>query len=325
MWKTIVKSVGRKSKRVRTMPAIFESVLDVWIVWVISLILLACCCYHVMGRFSLVSLKRFQACEEGASYALPYVMTFPILVFLMAAFLQASLILVCKIGTVYSAYSAARTFIVWQSASSHISMGSRDFDYAKFKSLRAASLAMVPFASSNPRHLRNMYPTFPVILGSDGVRDDAVVSTLMLGLLINVDQPLYMAMYRRLLAEANRHDRGIVHQVIEDKKQAVNENYIKNKFKFAVASTRVKFANADRLIKWNQDVEITVRYRMPFHVPGTARFLGGKSMRPWWLFGPSTFYRDIESTIKLPSEAAKTPDGKIGIPYQPSLVMELFN
>jgi hypothetical protein len=204
-------------------------------------------------------------------------------------------------------------------------VGSTKFDYAKFKSMRAASMAMVPFASSNPRHLRDMYPSFPVAIGSDGVGGNFVFSTFALGLLVNVDQPLYAKMYRRLLAVANQHDRGPVHQVIKKKKQGASDDYILNKFKFAVASTRVQCSNADQLIKWNQDVQIKIRYRMPFHVPGTARMLGGKSMKPWWFFGPTTFYRDIESTVTMPSEAAKTPDGKIGIPYQPSLVMELSN
>lgn len=265
------------------------------------------------------------ACEEGASYALPYVLTFPIFVLLMAVFVQASLILTCKIGTVYSAYAAARVYIVWQSASEDVSVGGKNFDFAKFKSARSASLAMVPFASSNPRHLKDMYPTFPVVIGSDGVGGNFVFSTFAMGLLINIDRPFYTQMYNRLLEEANKNDTGIVHKVIKNKKQGASDEYIENKFKFAVASTRVQCSAHDKLAKWNEDVTVTIRYRMPFHVPGTARILGGKSMKPWWFFGPTTYYRDIESNVTLPSEAAKTPNGKIGIPYQPSLVLEYLN
>jgi hypothetical protein len=307
------------------MPAVFESVVDVWLVWAIALVLIGFCSRRVLSRFRLANLRRFHACEEGASYALPYVLTFPIFVLLMAVFVQASLILICKLGTVYSAYSAARTFIVWQSAATHFGSSSTMFDYAKFKSCRAASMAMVPFASSNPRHLEDMYPTFPAVLGSDGVGGNFVFSQFALGLLINVDQPLYYQMYARLLADANQHDTGTVHKVIADKKQGAHSTYIRNKFNFAVASTRVSCADADKMIAWNKDVAVKVRYRMPFHVPGTARILGGKSMKPWWFFGPTTYYRDIESTVTMPSEAAKTPDGKLGIPYQPSLVLEFLN
>ncbi len=304
------------------MAAIFESVLDIWLVWAVALLLLALCCRRVIGRFGWANLRRFYSCEEGASYALPYVLTFPIFVMLMAVFMQASLILICKIGTVYSAYSTARTFIVWQSAAQDVSVGGVQFDFPKFKALRAASMAMVPFASSNPRHLKDMYPTFPVLIGNDG--GSSVPTSLAVGLLTNIDRPLYSKMYNRLLSDANQHDTGPVHKVIKDKKMGASDAYIENKYKFAVAATRVTMPK-DKLAKWNVDVTVKIRYRMPFHVPGTARILGGQSMKPWWFFGPTTFYRDIETSVTMPSEAAKTPNGKIGIPYQPSLILELVN
>ncbi len=304
------------------MAAIFESVLDIWLVWAVALLLLALCCRRVIGRFGWANLRRFYFCEEGASYALPYVLTFPIFVMLMAVFMQASLILICKIGTVYSAYSTARTFIVWQSAAQDVSVGGVQFDFPKFKALRAASMAMVPFASSNPRHLKDMYPTFPVLIGNDG--GSSVPTSLAVGLLTNIDRPLYSKMYNRLLSDANQHDTGPVHKVIKDKKMGVSDAYIENKYKFAVAATRVTMPK-DKLAKWNEDVTVKIRYRMPFHVPGTARILGGQSMKPWWFFGPTTFFRDIETSVTMPSEAAKTPNGKIGIPYQPSLILELVN
>jgi hypothetical protein len=307
------------------MPSIFESVVDVWLIWGLALVFILLGSRRVIKRCSTANLRRFLACEEGASYALPYVLTFPIFVLLMAVFVQASLILICKIGTVYSAYSAARVYIVWQSAAEDVSAGGQSVDFAKFKSARSASLAMVPFASSNPRHLNDMYPAFPLVLGSDGVSGNFVFSTFAMGLLINVDRPFYTQMYNRLLEEANKNDTGIVHKVIKNKKQGASDAYIENKFKFAVASTRVQCSAHDKLAKWNEDVTVTIRYRMPFQVPGTARILGGKSMKPWWFFGPTTYYRDIESNVTLPSEAAKTPNGKIGIPYQPSLVLEYLN
>jgi hypothetical protein len=307
------------------MPAIFESVIDIWLIWAAALLILALCCRRLIGRMHIANLRKFHCCEEGASYALPYVLTFPIFVLLMAVFVQASLILICKIGTVYSAYSAARTYIVWQSAGSHHPDGSNKFGFAKFKACRAASLAMVPFASSNPQHLKDMYPTFPLVIGSDGVGGNFVFSTFALGLLVNIDRPRYSQMYNRLLNNANQKDTGTVHQVIKDRAQGASDDYIDNKFKFAVASTRVQCSASDNLAKWNEDVTFTIRYRMPFQVPGTARILGGSSMKPWWYFGPTTYYRDIESNVTMPSEAAKTPNGNVGIPYQPSRILELLN
>ncbi len=303
------------------MATIFASVLDIWLIWVVALLLLAICCRQVIGRFGIVSCRRFHTCEEGASYALPYVLTFPIFVLLMAIFMQASLILLCKIGTVYSAYSSARTFIVWQSAAQDVTVGGVQFDFAKFKAMRAASMAMVPFASSNPRHLESMYPGFPSLNGStDG---SLVFPSSVVQMVFKIDEPQYWKMYYRLLSDANKLDKGPVHKIIQNRLLGAKRAYVKNKYKFAAASTRVTLP--EQLVPWNQDVTVKVRYRMPFHVPGTARILGGKSMRSGWFFGPTTFYRDIETTVTLPSEAAKTANGKIGIPYQPSLILELVN
>ncbi len=301
------------------MATIFASVLDIWLIWVVALLLLAICCRRVIGRFGIVSCRRFNACEEGASYALPYVLTFPIFVLLMAIFVQASLILMCKIGTVYSAYSSARTYIVWQSAAQNETVGGVQFDFAKFKAMRAASMAMVPFASSNPQHLKNMYPGFPSLNGS--TVGTSVFPSRVVEMLTKIDEPQYSKVYYRLLSDANKHDTGPVHKIIQNRLLGAKRAYVRNKYKFAAASTRVTLP--EQLVPWNQDVTVKVRYRMPFHVPGTARILGGKSMRTGWFFGPTTFYRDIETTVTLPSEAAKTPHGKIGIPYQPSLILEL--
>lgn len=301
------------------MATIFTSDLDIWLIWVVALLLLAICCRRVIGRFGILSWRRFHACEEGASYALPYVLTFPIFVLLMAIFVQASLILMCKIGTVYSAYSSARTFIVWQSAAQNETVGGLQFDFAKFKAMRAASMAMVPFASSNPQHLKNMYPGFPSLNGP--TVGSAVFPSKIVEMLTGIDEPQYSKVYYRMLSDANKQDTAPVHKIIQNRLLGAKRAYVKNKYKFAAASTRVTLP--EQLVPWNQDVTVKVRYRMPFHVPGTARILGGKRMRTGWFFGPTTFYRDIVTTVTLPSEAAKTPNGKIGIPYQPSLILEL--
>ena len=303
------------------MATIFTSVLDIWLIWVVALLLLAICCRRVIGRFGIVSCRRFHACEEGASYALPYVLTFPIFVLLMAIFMQASLILLCKIGTVYSAYSSARTFIVWQSAAQNETVVGLQFDFAKFKAMRAASMAMVPFASSNPRHLTSMYPGFPSLNGP--TVGSAVFPSRVVEMLTRIDEPQYSKVYYRMLSDANKQDTAPVHKIIQNRLLGAKRAYVKNKYKFAAASTKVTLP--EQLVPWNEDVTVKVRYRMPFHVPGTARILGGKSMRTGGFFGLTTFYRDIETTVTLPSEAAKTPNGKTGIPYQPSLILELVN
>ena len=72
------------------------------------------------------------------------------------------------------------------------------------------------------------------------------------------------------------------------------------------------------MVRWNEDVEVKIAYQVPFIVPATGKILGGTKQG-------NTYYRELKVTTKMPSEAANTINGKIGIPYQPSLLMEAVN
>ena len=310
------------------MSALFESVVDVWVVWAVTLLLLTWLTRKVLGNFRLARVRRFHGEESGASYALPYMLTFPIFILIMACFIQATLILMAKIGTVYAAHSACRTYIVWQSAGQGASVPIiGDFDYPKYKAKRAATMAMVPFASSFEQHRTNLYPTFPIDVGAVFGDGDGIMPSTAANLLTYVDREAYLRMYRRTLANANKEEQGagtFTSDIILNRKQGSTDQYIKNKYLYAAAATRVY--TPEDMVKWNGDLEVKVKYRMPFLIPGTARFLGGTryALYEWFGLG-GTFYRDIESTAKMPAEAAKTDDGKVGIPYQPSLFVEIFS
>jgi Flp pilus assembly protein TadG len=84
-------------------------------------------------------IRRFLNDEEGAAYSLSFVMVIPILALLICLIIEGALIMTAKIGTVYSAYAAARTASVW---SSHTT-----WEKTKKKSEFAAIKTMVPFAS----------------------------------------------------------------------------------------------------------------------------------------------------------------------------------
>jgi Flp pilus assembly protein TadG len=84
-------------------------------------------------------IRRFLNDEEGAAYSLSFVMVIPIFALLICLIIEGALILTAKLGTVYSAYAAARTASVW---SSHTS-----WEKTMEKSKRAALKTMVPFAS----------------------------------------------------------------------------------------------------------------------------------------------------------------------------------
>jgi len=290
------------------MYTIFESVGDVWLVWILSLLLIGYCMRRLFSQFRFSNLRRFHRSEAGASYALPYIMTFVCFVFLMAMFLQASLMLVTKFGTMYSAHAAARTFVVWQSAAPEdVSVVGIDFNYARLKANRAAVMAMVPYASCSKRHQSGLFP---------GAKAISYVK-------YKADSLLYRRIYERTLETANEKDSHRTHTgIIKNPKGGASKEYMEAKYIYAGAAVSVDLP--EEIVAWNDDMAVKVTYRMPFHIPGTARMLGGqRTFYSWWTSGP--FYRDIESTVVLPSEAAKTADGTIGIPYQPSLVVEALN
>jgi Flp pilus assembly protein TadG len=96
--------------------------------------------HHLSNRRrGLAGLRRFARDEEGAAYSLSFVMVIPIYALLICLIIEVALILTVKLGTVYSAYAAARTASVW---SSHTT-----WEKTKKKAELAALKTMVPFAS----------------------------------------------------------------------------------------------------------------------------------------------------------------------------------
>jgi hypothetical protein len=73
------------------------------------------------------------------------VLVVPFYAFVVCLVVEASLILVVKLGTIYAAYAAARSQVVWRSAQP---------DLADEAAQLSALHAMVPFASSSPLHAR---------------------------------------------------------------------------------------------------------------------------------------------------------------------------
>ena len=82
-------------------------------------------------------VRRFHLDEEGAAYTITYVMTLPIYMIMVMAFIELSMALSVKVGTSYAAFGAARTAAVWDSI---------DHSLAQEKSRQSASQAMAPFA-----------------------------------------------------------------------------------------------------------------------------------------------------------------------------------
>jgi Flp pilus assembly protein TadG len=108
--------------------------------------------YHTSNRGrNLAGLRRFARDEEGAAYTLSFVMVIPIFALLICLIIEGALIMTAKLGTVYSAFAAARTASVW---SSHTTW-EKTMDKAK----RSALKTMVPFASGTQSILKNVPTT----------------------------------------------------------------------------------------------------------------------------------------------------------------------
>lgn len=81
--------------------------------------------------------------------------------------------------------------------------------------------------------------------------------------------------------------------------------YVIAKYQFAARATRVQTRSE------NGDIVATVRYDMPLHVPGIARFLGRPA--PW--AGANFHVYPVVSTVRLQEEAPRNPQKSLGIAY----------
>lgn len=132
------------------MPELFRSVEWVWAFWLLGLVALGALAIGLLRAARRNSAERrawrgLNRCEAGAAYSLSYMLTIPLIALIICLVVDLTLILVAKIGTVYAAYAAARTAVVW--VPSGVSPGT-----AKDKVDAAAQNAMTPFASSNAHH-----------------------------------------------------------------------------------------------------------------------------------------------------------------------------
>ena len=270
-----------------------SSVLDVWIVWFVGLLWLSWALRRGLRLEPWERWKTFAADERGASYALPYVLTFPAYLLLMCLMIQATLILMVKIGTVGAAHAAARTAMVWQpSKGERAKKGDDRLKTASERAQRAAALAMAPFSSGFDRHLQAVFPTS------------------LFQVRPRIDAEAYYQMYRRL-GQASASRGGAYLGILDrfDPGAIAPRDYVVTKVRYAFAATRVDIEGSG-VVPWNEDLKVKVTHTMPMHVPAVGRAFGD-----WW---KPYFARDIETTVTLPSEAAQSKNHVVTIPYDPA-------
>jgi Flp pilus assembly protein TadG len=270
---------------------ITASIVDVWVFWLMSVSVVSALTYCGLARSRWSSAREFCSDEGGASYALPYVLTFPIYMLIVCIMIQATLILMTKIGSIYAAFAASRAAVVWRSSDPEDD--DESYENARFRATRAAVIAMTPYASSSPGHQQGLIPMQIV----------PRVQAMAL-----VDRIAYLQLYKRLAERnANAATGDVTSYIIRDKDGIAKDEYVLNKFDYALKATEVSFDRDP--VNWNEDLSVTVTYRMPMLIPGAGRILGQS--------GRAFYARDIVSTVVLPAETPRSENRTLGIPYTP--------
>jgi hypothetical protein len=103
--------------------------------------------YRLPGLPDQPTMRRLAIDEDGAAYTLSYVMVIPVYALLICLMIDSVMMMSAKLGTVYSAFAAARTASVWASATT--------WGKTMEKAEQAARKSMTPFASGTHGGLQN--------------------------------------------------------------------------------------------------------------------------------------------------------------------------
>ncbi len=251
------------------------SIEDVWLIWFCCVSSLLALIIRATRLQPWRSLTVFLRDERGASYALPYLMTFPFYMFFVLWTVQSTMIIIVKIGVMHAAHMSARSAVVWRPA--HPFDHTAGLTKAKQEAKQAAVLAIVPYASGLSGH-QNLKTQFSGLV--DGFK--------------------YDLLYRQLAQNS------------EAKNSLANSTFLRRKYQYASGMTSVELLQHSN--RFNQALSAEVSFRMPIHIPGTGRLLGTRD----WIFGG--YYRDVKAKATLPLETADSPDGRLGIQYDSTLL-----
>ena len=121
---------------------IVQGMEEVWLIWLVA------------GAFMLKMLARtlrgwhrphwgeLARGEEGLSYSLSYMLTFPIFFLFACLVVESTWLLLAKVGTVYAAHAGARSAVVWSTAQPASKRNPRIY--------QSVWTAMAPFVTGDP-------------------------------------------------------------------------------------------------------------------------------------------------------------------------------
>ncbi len=121
------------------MSAFFNDAEVLWVAWIVVGGCVVWSTIRALSRLRMPNLRLLLRDEHGSGYTLSYVMTVPLYLIMVFTFVELSLVLIAKVGTVYSGFAAARSGIVWNTAANETD--------ADDKIQQAAIQTMAPFAS----------------------------------------------------------------------------------------------------------------------------------------------------------------------------------
>lgn len=285
----------------------FRSVGDVWIVWGACALALVGTAYLRLRRCDKKRVCRALQDERGATYVLPYLLTFPIYLLTMCLMIQSTQIIVVKLFTMRAASAAVRSAVVWRSADPESDRAGANL--AVERAHYAAAIAMTPVASSQQRHLRNPLLDSTIFHKPTGL-DWAYLRE---SIYHNTRAP-YGNVYRTIASDNIRRDAESPSPLVRAPDEIPPQHYYDQKLRYAAWATRVEVDSAKKYNVWNHPYTVELVYLMPMNIPGAGRLLG--QFHGWNQFHA----RLIVTRASMPMETPKSKNRRIGIGYDPAML-----
>jgi hypothetical protein len=216
----------------------------VWLTLLGALAVVVAGLIQALRRFHPPTITQVRADEEGASYMLSYVIVIPFYLLFLCLVVEATFLLVAKVGTLYAAHAAARSAVVWQWAQPQ--------DLRQDRISQAVFTAMAPFSPSARRYFDAPLPPGALRQATE-----------------------WVSAYRMAAATAQAQaGPRRPYQRTQESPQQLMQHYL-------VASVRTTWkVDIDRT-RPDGLVRCTVTYRAPLYIPGSARILDPDGRWPY--------------------------------------------